>query len=353
MNPASTERSLPKAAAAPSPLMAAARLLLMGTALCLLVVASLVAFAVLVRDGNDYALVTRNKHGWLRADEAPKLVFVGGSNLAFGLDSELIERAVGRRVVNMGMNGYFGVRYMLEEAESALRPGDVIVLAFEYDSFVKLVEGAELDLFMVAKARPQNLAYMTWRERLGVLRSLPFTAQRKLMRLIRRSGSASVQAAGVREAEQVDTSKDMGAIETVSGFNTRGDLTSHFGVHWKHKREVGFDLTRLGLHPGFVPLVTDFAQRAESRGIKVLISYCPLLDSFHASHAAAVAEFHSVFEKAFGRRMISKPEDFVLPDPLFFDTVYHLTEEGRAIRSARLAAQLAPLVERKSAAVAH
>ena len=34
--------------------------------------------------------------------------------------------------------------------------------------------------------------------------------------------------------------------------------------------------------------------------------------------------------------IVGKPEDFVFPGDLFFDTVYHLTEKGRNRRTALL-----------------
>jgi hypothetical protein len=34
--------------------------------------------------------------------------------------------------------------------------------------------------------------------------------------------------------------------------------------------------------------------------------------------------------------ILNKPSDFVLPDSLFFDTVYHLNKKGREIRTKKL-----------------
>src|SRR5262249_12127288 len=51
---------------------------------------------------------------------------------AFGLDSAVIERHTGRRVVNMGLYAGLGVPFMLDEARAGARRGDVVVIALEH-----------------------------------------------------------------------------------------------------------------------------------------------------------------------------------------------------------------------------
>ena len=40
--------------------------------------------------------------------EEPKIILIGNSNLAFGIDSEKIENSVGMPVVNLGLHGSLG-----------------------------------------------------------------------------------------------------------------------------------------------------------------------------------------------------------------------------------------------------
>lgn len=48
----------------------------------------------------------------LESIQEPKIVLIGDSNLAFGIDSERIEEAFGMPVVNMGLHGGWEVRSM-------------------------------------------------------------------------------------------------------------------------------------------------------------------------------------------------------------------------------------------------
>jgi hypothetical protein len=54
------------------------------------------------------------KHHRLSNTSSPRVIFVGGSNLAFGLDNDLIEKELCIPVVNMGLCSTFSLRYDLE-----------------------------------------------------------------------------------------------------------------------------------------------------------------------------------------------------------------------------------------------
>src|SRR5688500_9034323 len=83
----------------------AARLIAKGIGLVAGTFALIAGVVFLVPEGNDYGLATVLKHDRLARDVPRKIVFIGGSNLAFGMDSGMVEKATGLPVVNMGMNG--------------------------------------------------------------------------------------------------------------------------------------------------------------------------------------------------------------------------------------------------------
>src|SRR5690606_17377891 len=110
--------------------MTAIRLVAKACLLAVSLAGLLVAILLLVPDSNDYAKASVDKHARLAAPGSAKLVLVGGSNLAFGVDSAELERELkGFRVVNMGMNAYLGLRFMLSEVMEDLEKGDVVVLS--------------------------------------------------------------------------------------------------------------------------------------------------------------------------------------------------------------------------------
>lgn len=313
----------------------------MGLLVFLFVPAALVLSIVWwVPEGNDYALSTRLKHERLEKTQN-RLVLVGGSNLAYGIDSALLETETGRQVTNLGMNGYFGVRFMLEEVRSAVAPGDIVVIALEYDSFVKSPDGTASDLLMAIKARPESLEYLSRTQKIELLKALPYVAQMKLVRLIKSEARSIVDK--VRGEQPGNAEKQLESIETLRGFEEHGDLTSHLGVVWPYERERGYDLSHLELDPELLPLLTKFAADLKSREVEVVLSFTPVEQTYFEEHRKAIEAIHHTFQKHSGLLIPSAPSAFVYPGDSFFDTVYHLNERGRPERTRRLAADLGRL----------
>ena len=74
------------------------------------------------------------KYERLNAIEEPKVILVGGSSTAFGLDSALLEESVGMPVVNFGLYATLGTKLMLDLSRDGIGEGDIVVLAPEIDA---------------------------------------------------------------------------------------------------------------------------------------------------------------------------------------------------------------------------
>ena len=67
--------------------------------------------------------------------DSNKIVFVGGSNLLFGVNCKTIERQFNIPTVNYGVNAGLLLPYTLYAARKVLKRGDFVVLALEYPMF--------------------------------------------------------------------------------------------------------------------------------------------------------------------------------------------------------------------------
>ena len=59
-----------------------------------------------------------NKHTRLKSITEEKIVLIGGSSLAFGLDSKKLEEYVGKPVVNYGLYATIGTKAMLDMSKN-------------------------------------------------------------------------------------------------------------------------------------------------------------------------------------------------------------------------------------------
>ena len=63
-----------------------------------------------------------------KADKKERVVFTGGSNVLFGLDSEQFAQETGRPALNFGCAAGLGPELILHLLTPALKSGDIIVL---------------------------------------------------------------------------------------------------------------------------------------------------------------------------------------------------------------------------------
>lgn len=314
-----------------------------GLALTAAVLLTILAVCLAVPDGNDYAEASVLKHRRLIEAPGRRIVLIGGSNLAFGVDSTIIERKTSCPVVNMGMNGYLGVRFMLKEAEPHLRANDIVIIALEYDSFFKSVDGTAADQLMIVKANPRAFGYLEPHQRWEVAQAIPYVAQQKVLRLIREAKDNALTLLLGRE-EQVRT-VDIENIESLAGFTEHGDLVSHLGVKWPYLLEDGVDMSRTPRDPQVIALLQEFTREMRARGIDVLISYTSVIRDYYARHEGSIEELQRSLEQSSPLVVPSPPSAFVFDEGLFFDTVYHLNAEGRKLRSERLAQDISSYFE--------
>lgn len=301
------------------------------------VLTTLTGIVYFVPDGNDYALATVLKHKRLAQYDTRKIVLIGGSNLAFGIDSTMIQRATGCPVVNMGMNGYLGVRYMLEEVKAELNPSDIVILAFEWDNFYKSVDGTAPDLLAMAKANPTAFTYMSFKQILRVIAAIPSVAQQKTMRLLTETiVLVKNHVTGSTDDSVSKLSRTIEKIESLAGFTPEGDLVSHLGVAWPYRREDGIIPKGAQIESRMISLMHDFSLEMSNRDVAVMVSYTPVIREFHDRHQNNLSEVHKLISATPPLVAPRPPSEFVFDEAYFFDTVYHLNAEGRPLRTQKL-----------------
>lgn len=311
-----------------------AKLLVRTAALAFVTLLTVVAIAWFVPESNTYASASAVKHSRLEKLESPKIVVVGGSNLAFGLDSPMIEEATGRRVVNMGMDGFLGLRFMLAEVEPSLQRSDLVVIALEYGAYYKDIDGVAENQFAVIKANPTAAAYVTWEQKRSMLLALPRIARLKLARFVlvpARALRSLIKGSDYQSAGQVEE-----AIGSVDGFNEHGDLLAHLDVEQPGKPFDGDNLREAPINLEALDMIEGFAKRAQERGVSVMISYTPIADTYYERYRDELAVLHEAITTRPGLQAPAPPSAFVYREALFFDTVYHLRREGREARTKKL-----------------
>jgi hypothetical protein len=262
---------------------------------------------------NSYDLAIIDKNYILANTDSPKIILVGGSNLAFGIDSAAIQSTFHLPVVNMGVQAGFGLGRILDDVLPFLRNGDILLIIPEYQHFTSEWNGgggAAYELIFDAR----QFRFL-WSSYYGLPQKFPAYLSMHLKGIIARF-----------------TAPNPLAYSRYS-FNEYGDYIQHLeheNQPFTPSENSGFANRSYLNH--FYRFVDDFS----SRGITVLLSYPSYEAQSFRNNAALIQELDKTFREKTNLQVISKPESYCFPTDLFYDTTYHLNAKGRLMRTGQL-----------------
>ncbi|MGC1276032.1 MAG: hypothetical protein WBC44_20195 [Planctomycetaceae bacterium] len=94
------------------------------------------AFETFQSNADGYLMSIADKDRLLRTAPGRRLILIGGSNLAFGIDGRILAERYGLTPVNLGIHEMLRADYMLRHAAAHVREGDVVVFCFEYGTLL-------------------------------------------------------------------------------------------------------------------------------------------------------------------------------------------------------------------------
>ena len=253
----------------------------------------------------------------LEDTEGPRIILVGGSGVAFGVDSALMERELpGYTVVNFGMYAALGTTVMLDLSEDLVQPGDIVILIpeqqeqtlSEYFDASVMWQGLDGD-FRLLRKMP--------REKLGrLLGQFPAFAGQKFSYILRG-----------------ETPEPQGVYARAS-FNDHGDVESPLCAQnvmpggYDQNTPIRFDEALL--REAFTQRVSAYAEKIHAKDAELWYAFCPM-NRRAVSGAATVEDFYETLTSRLTVPVIGDPADSVLQAEWFYDTNFHLNNSGKQI----------------------
>ena len=300
---------------------------LLSVILILLPIISISLFALLspAQYDNSFVGALDDKVERLKNTDGNRIIVVGGSSVAFGLDSALLEEYTGMPVVNFGLYAALGTKLMLDLSRPEIREGDVIVLAPELDpETLSLFFSAENTL-MAADGSPELLG------------SLPAGDLFKLFGNM--WGFAKDKLGYMRHPE---TKPSPEGVYSSSSFNEYGDIEYPRPENIMHgyadtENSVKLDPACYGdAFFEFADYLNRYIRYAERRGASVYFSFCPINEMGVAAGADTDA-LVGLLKDNIDCEFISEIDNYILEAGYFYDTNFHLNDTGVTVRTMRLA----------------
>lgn len=292
---------------------------------------------------NHYLGSIQDKMLRLEQCDGSRLVVIGGSNVAFGMNSQLLQQSVGMDTVNLGLHASLGLCFSLECYLQNARAGDLVIVCPEYHSLLSQLyqEGDPMLVHQLFEHWPEARRYF------------PGSGDESWKTFLDRDGlwlAHQWVGRAVRTLRHRDTSDK---VYTRSSFNEFGDMVAH------HGRSVE-TMSPMDPIPALDPEIVAesieqlnrFHAACKLQGVDVFFSYPPLLDSLYAGSAGVIEQLHAALRAHIEIPILNEPHEFAYGRDHFFDTGYHLNEKGCEARTRFLAAAIEQLhVARQSTGV--
>lgn len=269
-----------------------------------------------------------DKYELLNSTDEKKVVVIGGSSVAFGLDSAMMEEALGRKVVNFGLYANLGTKLMLDLSKSNINEGDIIVIAPEMNS-------QTLSLYFNAETAIQAMD--------GNWGMLPYVGTDDYESLI----GAMWKFAGDKLNYTITGTRpeNSGAYQK-QWFNKYGDNTFDrpYNTMMSTSKTIALDFRTnandniTSDYEQFIDYVNEYIAFCNRKGATVYFSFAPMNEAAMTDYNTSenVYNFYKNLCASLNCRVISDVTKCIMDEGYFFDSEFHLNNAGVKVRTAQL-----------------
>lgn len=253
----------------------------------------------------------------LESIDEPKIVLIGNSNLTFGINSEILEDAFDMPVVNMGLHGSMGNAFHEEMAKVNLNSGDIIVVAHtDYSDHDEITD--PVTTWLALENHAQLWQLIRSKDIPDMFFSFPTYAKRALTLWASKEGNE----------------QDSGTVYSRYAFNEYGDIAFE-------RKTRSYTFTEKSVR---VPKINETCTNrlnqlnhyVTSRGASLVVAAYPIASGEFTPPEEDYVQFQTKLQKALDCHVISDYRDYFIDYDYFYDTEYHLTNEGADLRTRQL-----------------
>lgn len=257
-----------------------------------------------------------------------KIVILGNSAVAFGVDSALAQRLLSEggldyAVCPFGLYGALGTKMMCELALSQIGEGDIVVFTPElYEQSLSTYFSAEEAWYALDSETGLYWKFSSETQNALLGGYFGYTAK-KLQRF--QSGERA-EGSGVYAKSSFDENCDLKNYPRPYNVMEGGADSNN---------PVSFDKARWSKE--FLSYCNEFAKKVTGKGARIFYSFAPMNASAVSFEELKKAEsLYDFLFDALEFPIIGKIEDSILEREWFYDSNYHLNESGMTVHTVQL-----------------
>ena len=255
-----------------------------------------------------------DKDALLRATPSPRIIFIGGSNLSFGMNSQIIKDSLHLNPINTSLHAKLGLLYMMDSTITYVKSGDIVVIAPEYSQFYgNFAYGGEELLKTILGVSPESITHVNTLQWLNISSYLPKYAFSKFK----------------RSNYLPKREKEIGIYERKS-FNKYGDVDTYWNLDGTQFSEYG----PIGGNFNYRILehLVNFRTQLQNKGATLYITFPCFQEKSYNNSATQIVNIEKELRNN-GFTLLGTPERYKMPEHLMYNSPYHLTKEGVDIRT--------------------
>jgi hypothetical protein len=280
------------------------------------------------RAAHSFLFAEIKKDALLQCEPSPRIIFVGGSNISFGLNSQMVKDSLRLNPINTAIHAGTGLKYVLDHTLPFIRKGDIVVLIPEYVHFFDDYDKGSVSLLrMSLDVDKSKLKLLSFKQ---IVNCLPHVGNVVKSRLNPMEYFYNIKA-------------DSAGIYSVNSFNRYGDAYKHWNLQ-RIKITPDAILDEQMYNPKVMDGIKDFGQKINQKGAKLFISYPSYQDLSYQKSVNAIKKVETEYKEN-GLIILGTPDRYMMADSLMFNTTYHLTKKGLDYRTQLLIEDLKPKLD--------
>lgn len=252
----------------------------------------------------------------LNSINEPKIVLLGNSNLAFGIDSRLIEEELEMSVVNMGLHGGLGNAFHEEMAKINVTKGDIYVLCHTSYNSPNKIENLEL-CWITLENNFELYQILRYEDIWPMIKAYPVYLKKCI----------NLLTTDIPESTNIDS------VYSRKAFNIYGDVSIE---RTKNKYDFSRELSVPSIDIETAERINKLAEWLNSKEATLVVAGYPIADGNMTPAKKEYEKFQLELENLLECDVISNFTDYMFDYKYFYDSEYHLTTDGVKLRTDQL-----------------
>lgn len=282
---------------------------------------------------NTYYAELNSMYKKLKTTEGKKIVFIGNSGVAFGINSNLIETELAKskllkdyKVCNFGLYGVLGTQLMLDLSLNYINEGDIVIFMPELNEKLLTLYFNPLD------------TWYAFENDTSFLNDLPSSYKKPYY-----CNFYSYAAKRFNYAFKGEVAKGSGIYSSLN-FDENCDLVN--GERVFNEMNEGYDqnnlldLNAFKFDEKFVQFVNEYFHKIYKKGAMMYYSFAPFNSKSLTSGIETVDKFEEKVNETFEFPLLGEFNTHLLKSGWFFDSNYHLNLNGCVLNSILMIEEL-------------